>query len=383
MKNNERIESNLKIKNLIEFEPIIKFFKTFKSLLQWKNKIKTLNLLVLLNFLVIHSNFHLNLLLLNLTLVVYLNLYYGYDKGNVYNDRKIREIEQDLIDLSNQNFHFDELIQLSVIFILTNYLFNSTCLNLFILNCYFVKNLNLDINFIISLLKIGSILPKLSLIQSKFSQKHQYSKESEKNDDVIYFVFEIFENQRWWMGLDWTHALLPGERPNWSDLNLNLSLPPTTFQLPNSTSHQDINFTWKWFDDQWKVASPGHKSPFIILPLPNVNSDDDDSSPSIRHSISNKLIHSHSHSNSYSNSQQSQQNSQLSHQSQSQSSSQQQQQSSQSLNVNLETPVDNHGWSYGDNQWERWSNKNGIGCYTRRRRWFRVATLTQTKPSLN
>ena len=185
------------------------------------------------------------------------------------------------------------------------------------------------------------------------------------------------------MGLDWTHALLPGERPNWSDLNLNLSLPPTTFQLPNSTSHQDINFTWNWFDDQWKVATPGHKSPFIILPLPNVNSDDDDSSPSIRHSISNKLIHSHSHSNSYSNSQQSQQNSQSSHQSQSQSSSQQHQQSSQSLNVNLETPVDNHGWSYGDNQWERWSNKNGIGCYTRRRRWFRVATLTQTKPSLN
>ena len=27
--------------------------------------------------------------------------------------------------------------------------------------------------------------------------------------------FAIFENQRWWVGLDWTHALLPGERESW------------------------------------------------------------------------------------------------------------------------------------------------------------------------
>lgn len=33
--------------------------------------------------------------------------------------------------------------------------------------------------------------------------------------EPIYFRFEVHENQRWWMGLDWTSALLPQERPSW------------------------------------------------------------------------------------------------------------------------------------------------------------------------
>ena len=31
----------------------------------------------------------------------------------------------------------------------------------------------------------------------------------------IQVQFTVFENQRWWVGLDWTHALLPGERASW------------------------------------------------------------------------------------------------------------------------------------------------------------------------
>lgn len=37
----------------------------------------------------------------------------------------------------------------------------------------------------------------------------------EKAGEPIYFRFEVHENQRWWMGLDWTSALLPQERPSW------------------------------------------------------------------------------------------------------------------------------------------------------------------------
>ena len=37
----------------------------------------------------------------------------------------------------------------------------------------------------------------------------------EEGEDVQ-LQFAVFENQRWWVGLDWTHALLPGERPSWS-----------------------------------------------------------------------------------------------------------------------------------------------------------------------
>lgn len=34
----------------------------------------------------------------------------------------------------------------------------------------------------------------------------------------IQLRFVVFENQRWWLGLEWTHALLPGERASWSVL---------------------------------------------------------------------------------------------------------------------------------------------------------------------
>ena len=38
--------------------------------------------------------------------------------------------------------------------------------------------------------------------------------EADEGEDVQ-VQFTVFENQRWWVGLDWTHALLPGERASW------------------------------------------------------------------------------------------------------------------------------------------------------------------------
>lgn len=40
------------------------------------------------------------------------------------------------------------------------------------------------------------------------------SKEVEEFRNIVY-QFSIFENQRWWVGLDWTAALLPQERASW------------------------------------------------------------------------------------------------------------------------------------------------------------------------
>lgn len=37
----------------------------------------------------------------------------------------------------------------------------------------------------------------------------------EAEGDDVQLTFTVFENQRWWVGLDWTHALLPGERASW------------------------------------------------------------------------------------------------------------------------------------------------------------------------
>jgi hypothetical protein len=98
------------------------------------------------------------------------------------------------------------------------------------------------------------------------------------------FLFTILENQRWWVGIDWTAALLPSERPSWcapttattlaqaaagSHAN-NLAIhpplpPPSSFPLPPSTSVILPSPTgsgyikriakWKWEDgSEWEVV---------------------------------------------------------------------------------------------------------------------------------
>ena len=58
-----------------------------------------------------------------------------------------------------------------------------------------------------------AIRPKMTVGDSK-EQVIEEDEEEEKGDP-IYFKFEVHENQRWWMGLDWTSALVPQERPSW------------------------------------------------------------------------------------------------------------------------------------------------------------------------
>lgn len=36
-----------------------------------------------------------------------------------------------------------------------------------------------------------------------------------ESEPDVEFVFTVYQNERWWMGLDWTQALLPNERPPW------------------------------------------------------------------------------------------------------------------------------------------------------------------------
>lgn len=83
----------------------------------------------------------------------------------------------------------------------------------------------------------------------------------------IYFRFELHENQRWWMGLDWTSALLPQERPSWCDMYLNPASPPSSFTLPGETviylpdprkgdPNRRVKRTakWRWIDEDWSAV---------------------------------------------------------------------------------------------------------------------------------
>ncbi|KIR33728.1 hypothetical protein L804_00987 [Cryptococcus deuterogattii 2001/935-1] len=91
-----------------------------------------------------------------------------------------------------------------------------------------------------------------------------------KVEAPVYFRFEIHENQRWWMGLDWTSALLPQERPSWCDSHLLPVSPPQAFTLPapvsviiNTATMKDRyarvmrSAEWKWLDDDWSIVRSG------------------------------------------------------------------------------------------------------------------------------
>ncbi|KAG8941939.1 hypothetical protein FRC03_003848, partial [Tulasnella sp. 419] len=113
------------------------------------------------------------------------------------------------------------------------------------------------------------------------------------------FRFTVLENQRWWMGLDWTAALLPAERPSWSSPHpayqplpppSSFSLPgPTTVFLPLEGHHKNAaglrmkrTSKWKWEDGEWGVVvrTPGKDGQHVSVervkmdpPKPNTDND--------------------------------------------------------------------------------------------------------------
>lgn len=76
------------------------------------------------------------------------------------------------------------------------------------------------------------------------------------------FLITIYENQRWWMGLDWTSALLPAERPSWCSAQQTSLTPPNAFTLPEPAVSYVTDgkgarvkriATWHWEEGEWKV----------------------------------------------------------------------------------------------------------------------------------
>ncbi len=81
----------------------------------------------------------------------------------------------------------------------------------------------------------------------------------------VQFAFIVYENQRWWMGLDWTAALLPGERPSWCSASQAALPPPAVFALPAPTTaflpvdgapnaREQRRATWAWAEPEWRVV---------------------------------------------------------------------------------------------------------------------------------
>jgi hypothetical protein len=125
----------------------------------------------------------------------------------------------------------------------------------------------------------------------------------------VQFAFMVYENQRWWMGLDWTAALLPGERPSWCSASQAALSPPAAFALPAPTTaflpagglpdaREQRTATWEWAEPEWRVV---------------VRRDTDSSTDAVEGA------------------------------------------------ENTAEETDPDGWVYGDNKWESHSGKGGLG----------------------
>ncbi|GAA5944909.1 uncharacterized protein JCM15063_001988 [Sporobolomyces koalae] len=216
-----------------------------------------------------------------------------------------------------------------------------------------------------------------------------------QDEEDVEVQFTVFENQRWWVGLDWTHALLPGERASWTDPASHPSNPPASFNLPppqityipspTSTdpgSRLRKTTSWRWVDPEWKVLRESIPSVLLPAPVPSVSSpvlsggDSSSStlsgsppSPSTATSIFSSLPSPPANLLPV------------------------------STTTNPVTPtafarptmlvsdahsklfehwqVDAEGWQYGDNHFDKMGPKGGLSKYTRRRAWVRRAGLVE------
>lgn len=198
-----------------------------------------------------------------------------------------------------------------------------------------------------------------------------------KPSPPLHFLFTVYENQRWWMGLDWTAALLPNERPSWCSSSLVPLSPPSVFALPSSTTayvavgkngRAKRVARWTWEEPEWRVIirKEGQESAWRVEKTPPRDKDGPDESTAAR-----MLRAARGRDNL---------NTSSSGPAESLEQTGEQHPSDPFLDPASEDEAvtDPEGWLYGDNKWEGASSKGGMGKYTRFRRWTRIAVLSET-----
>lgn len=189
------------------------------------------------------------------------------------------------------------------------------------------------------------------------------------------FRFDILENQRWWVGIDWTSALLPNERTSWCSPAPHLAPlpPPINFALPAPTTHVDKALKirrrafWHWDDPEWTVlvkTSPSAHSSRVHLPLPDVSSDSEGRLAKGLKRVGESLPESASASS-------------LNRRSVDFGDDERDEVAPSSPSALKDLLTDSDGWVYADNKWEGPSPKGGLGKYTRYRVWTRCAVLVE------
>ncbi|KAJ7594831.1 Peroxin/Dysferlin domain-containing protein [Mycena floridula] len=179
--------------------------------------------------------------------------------------------------------------------------------------------------------------------------------------NAVRFLFTVYENQRWWMGLDWTAALLPNERPSWCSSKQEPVQPPNAFSLPDPTTvyladergrRVKRTATWSWEEPEWKVVVvAGDGATRVERPLPTLKEE----SPGLLTKAASKMREAGANV----------------------PSEEKVSEDSETTQADEDVSTDPDGWIYSDNKWEGKTNKGGIGKYTRYRRWTRIATVQE------
>ncbi|KDQ21814.1 hypothetical protein BOTBODRAFT_169013 [Botryobasidium botryosum FD-172 SS1] len=265
---------------------------------------------------------------------------------------------------------------------------------------------------------------KTTLSLMKSSSKSASKETLEKSDispsTSLRFRFTLYENQRWWMGLDWTAALLPNERPSWSSAPpalhplpplISFTLPPpVTAYLPapgKDSLSVKRTATWAWEDAEWGVIARKSKDePATRLNIsPPVQKDSE--APQLGETLLTKglkrvdTIHSTLRSPARTLKEVSPERKKMGGEGADGGSAGVAGGVGNGTHINgdgagsgigsggtgagaehdsneEDEVTDPEGWIYGDNKWEGGSGRGGMGKYTRYRRWVRIAVLSET-----
>ncbi|KAF9264236.1 hypothetical protein L218DRAFT_863273 [Marasmius fiardii PR-910] len=186
--------------------------------------------------------------------------------------------------------------------------------------------------------------------------------------NMLRFLFTIYENQRWWMGLDFSAALLPSERPSWSTQSQQPVAPPNLFTLPEDSvvylhdrqgRRVKRTGTWKWEEPEWTVVVKREDgvSSRVERPLPTTK--EETTSTGLLMKKMKEMNTSSAGSST----------------GKGENNDGETVDDGEDEGEDEDLVTDPDGWVYGDNKWEKKSNKGGMGKYTRYRRWTRIAMV--------
>lgn len=222
--------------------------------------------------------------------------------------------------------------------------------------------------------------------------------------NTVAYRFELYENQRWWMGLDWTAALLPQERPSWTDSSLSPVSPPSSFTLPaesvqwrpkptkeKADAWEKRIIRWKWVEEEWRVVvnvggglgtGAGEKKGSSGRRQSSTSASGGPSSPRRGSgagdgigSEGSTLFSSFTSRNGTVEEEGDEDTSALS--SVDSPGPRAGGAGEEEFADDFSQETDASGWRYGDNAWEKMTSKSGMGKYTRRRKWVRRARMEE------